>query len=112
VHIDVGVAYGSDPTKVMDLLVATAKANEHVLANPAPHALFQGFGDSSLNFQLRFWGGYDRFLRTKSEVTVAVEKALGEAGITIPFPQRDLHVKAVAPEARDALPEPRNDKAS
>jgi small-conductance mechanosensitive channel len=110
VNIDVGVAYGTDPTAVMDLLVSTAKTHESVLSTPEPHVLFLGFGDSSLNFQLRLWTGYDRFLRTKSEVTVAVEKALKDADITIPFPQRDLHVKSVAPEARGVLPEAKDDK--
>jgi small-conductance mechanosensitive channel len=65
--------------------------------------LFLGFGDSALLFELRSWTGQDKFLRVRSDVTVAVEQALRKAGITIPFPQRDLHVKSMSSDAQDAL---------
>jgi small-conductance mechanosensitive channel len=91
--IDVGVEYGTDPEQVIELLNTTGAKYEGILQNPAPTTLFLGFGDSSLNFQLRVWTAETSFLKLKSNITVAVNNALKDAGITIPFPQRDLHVK-------------------
>jgi potassium-dependent mechanosensitive channel len=96
VEIAVGVAYGTDPELVLRLLVAEAAAHESVLTNPGPVAFFMGFGDSALNFELRFWSeSQDAWFQLKSDVTVGVARALGEAGIEIPFPQRDLHLRSV-----------------
>ncbi|UCH85270.1 MAG: mechanosensitive ion channel [Candidatus Latescibacterota bacterium] len=93
VDINVGVAYGTDPDTVVNILVEVGSNHPDVLKHPPPYALFLGFGDSSLNFELRIWTAhFDRFLRVKSEVTISVEKALKQAGITIPFPQRDVHL--------------------
>ncbi len=96
VEIAVGVAYGTDPERVMKLLTAEAASHDNVMTNPAPVAYFIGFGDSALNFELRFWSErQDIWFQLKSDVTVAVCKALTEAGIEIPFPQRDIHVRTV-----------------
>jgi len=104
IEIAVGVAYGTDPQKVIDLLSATALGHAEVLPRPAPVVLFQGFGDSSLDFALRFWTtSEDRWVGVESEVRVAVCGALKAAGIAIPFPQRDLHLVSVDPAARGAL---------
>jgi small-conductance mechanosensitive channel len=105
-EIPVGVAYGTDTETVVGLLVEVGESHPDVLKHPPPHALFLGFGDSSLNFELRVWTAeFERFLRVKSEVTIAVEKALKEAGITIPFPQRDVYLKSpgATPEPIDKL---------
>ena len=105
-EIRVGVAYGSDPGLVMDLLVRSARGHPDVLNNPAPEALFLGFGDSALNFSLRAWvGSFDRFVRVRSDLYQSVNSALKEAGIEIPFPQRDLHLRSVSPEAGSLLEE-------
>ena len=70
-----------------------------VLEKPAPLVLFIEHGDSSLNFELRAWTrDFDRGLTVRSELTGAINRALAEAGITIPFPQRDLHVRSADPE--------------
>ena len=104
IEVPVGVAYGTDPQKVLDLLVAAAREDDEVLAFPEPYGLFEGFGDSSLNFVLRFWtSNFDWWRVVASRVTVAVNGGLKEAGVRIPFPQRDLHVKSVTESARDAL---------
>jgi small-conductance mechanosensitive channel len=95
VDIPVGVAYGTDPQKVIDLLVEVAKAHPEVFEDPEPTALFSQFGASSLDFQLRAWTVRARFLSVDSELRVAVNRALSEAGIEIPFPQRDLHLRSV-----------------
>ena len=72
-----------------------------------PKVLFRGFGDSSLNFELRcFIRLVDRRLDTLSELNFAIERALREAGIQIPFPQRDLHVRSVDPSIDLTRPRP------
>jgi small-conductance mechanosensitive channel len=93
VDLDVGVAYGTDPARVIALLVAVGRAHAEVLAIPEPVALFTGFGESSLDFSLRVWTRFEIFPRVKSEIGIAVNAALREAGIEIPFPHRDMTVK-------------------
>lgn len=103
--VDVGVRYGTDPQRVIDLLLEIATGHPKVMNHPAPAAVFMGFGDSSLNFSLRSWAAtFDESISVRSEITVAVNNALKVAGIEIPFPQRDLHLRSVAPEARGGLP--------
>jgi small-conductance mechanosensitive channel len=98
IEIPVGVAYGSRPERVMAVLLEVAKAHPHILPGPEPETLFTGFGDSSLDFELRAWTNqFDSFLRVRSDLCVGIEAALAEAGITIPFPQRDLHIKTGDP---------------
>ncbi len=95
VEVKVGVTYAADPEEVLALLVGVTEENEYVLTSPASFAIFKGFGDSALEFSLFFWtSNYDRWWTTQSEITVAVRKALKTAGIVIPFPQRDLHIKS------------------
>jgi small-conductance mechanosensitive channel len=104
VDIAVGVGYGSDPRAALEILDRVARAHAEVLASPEPTALFVGFGDSALLFELRFWTPeYDAYIRVGSEVRTAIFSAFKEAGISIPFPQRDLHVKSVAPDAGRTL---------
>jgi len=93
IEIKVGVAYGSDPNVVVELLEKVAKENSEVLKEPAPWALFEEFGDSSLNFRLLFWVPYDIGIGTKSKVAIGIYNIFKENNITIPFPQVDLHVK-------------------
>ena len=107
IEIEVGVAYGSDPERVVKLLVEAARGHDGVLEFPPPSALFTGFGDSSLDFQLRCWTRrFDLWTVVASEVRIAVSRALEAAGIDIPFPQRDLHVVSVDPQAARALQDP------
>jgi small-conductance mechanosensitive channel len=103
-EVFVGVKYGTDPKSVLELLVRAARSHEEVLEFPEPRALFRGFGESSLDFSVRFWtAGAEDWLRISSDVTVAINDALKEAGIEIPFPQRDLHVRSLHPEARGVV---------
>jgi small-conductance mechanosensitive channel len=100
--LPVGVAYGTRPQRVLELLDAVAQENPDVLDDPAPEALFRGFGESSLDFELRVWadtGGVHGWLRVQSDLAVAISAALEQAGIEIPFPQRDLHLKSVQADA-------------
>ncbi len=92
ISITVGVAYGTDAGRVIDILVGIARNHRHVLVNPAPLAVFDRFGDSALNFTLLCWAFLDNFFLTRSELTIAIDTAFKEAGIEIPFPQQDVHV--------------------
>jgi len=92
-EIPVSVAYGSDPREVMDILLQVSNENVNVLKNPAPWATFEGFGESSLDFKIRFWVALDIGMTVKSEVAMSIYDALEEAGIQIPFPQQDLYIK-------------------
>ena len=104
ITVPVGVAYGSDPARVKALLLGVPGKFPAVLRTPEPFALFTGFGDSALNFELRFWTtDADRVAILKSDVTTAINDALVNAGIEIPFPQRDLHIRSVDDAAATRL---------
>jgi potassium efflux system protein len=103
VSLPVGVAYGTRPQRVMELLMGVARSHPEVLPSPEPEVLFRAFGESSLDFELRVWTDGRLLYRVQSDIAVAVYDALEQAGITIPFPQRDLHLRSVSAEARDAL---------
>ena len=103
IELNVGVRYGTDPTRVIELLLKVAEDDEHILGDPVPTALFLEFGPSSLDFQLRAWTAeFDFWMAIRSDLIVAVNRALAEAGIQIPFPQRDLHLRSVDVAARGA----------
>jgi small-conductance mechanosensitive channel len=102
--VDVGVAYGTDPRRVIALLADAARALPGIVASPEPAVLFTGFGASSLDFSVRAWtDDFDRWLLLRSELALRVHDALRDAGIEIPFPQRDLHLRSVSPEAADRI---------
>ena len=97
--VPVGVAYGTDVTRVMELLLEVGRSQPQVLKEPEPDVLFVGFGESSLDFELRFWvGQFQDGAATRSAVTVEVNRVLSENSIEIPFPQRDLHLRSVDPD--------------
>ncbi|HZD31405.1 MAG TPA: mechanosensitive ion channel domain-containing protein [Candidatus Angelobacter sp.] len=104
-ELPVGVAYGSDSKLVLKLLREAAAKHELVLTKPEPMVYFTGFGESALNFELHFWVMQENNgLLITSEVAQAVMQLLGDAGIQIPFPQRDLHLRTVEPNASGMLP--------
>jgi small-conductance mechanosensitive channel len=106
IDFPVGVAYGTDPTRVLEILLQIAKEHPEVLEHPEPEALFRSFGDSSLDFALRCWTESDRGLfAVQSDLAVGINAALAEAGIEIPFPQRDLHLRSVDPAIHSATPQ-------
>jgi potassium-dependent mechanosensitive channel len=91
----VGVAYGSDVGAARDAITSAVKSVTNVLENPAPSVFFLGFGDSSLDFEVRaFVDDLGKRLPTLHEINLAINENLAEAGIEIPFPQRDLHVRS------------------
>ena len=93
IEINVGTSYGSDPNIVLGLLKKAALDHEDVMKDPPPRALFEEFGDSSLNFRLLFWVHYEMGIGVKSDVAVSIFNLFKDNHVEIPFPQIDLHVK-------------------
>jgi potassium-dependent mechanosensitive channel len=105
VDIPVYVAYGTDPERVLELLVEAANSHPGVLRERPSAAFFLGFGDNALNFELRFWSAHqETWFDLRSEVTLAIAKALDKADIKIPFPQREIHLHNIAASAGECLP--------
>jgi small-conductance mechanosensitive channel len=93
-EIQIGVAYGTDMDKAMKILEECARDHKEVLDNPPPYVWFKEFGDSSIEFRLLFF--YPRFdggQTVRSEVATAIVRAFRKNGITIPFPQVDVHIR-------------------
>jgi small-conductance mechanosensitive channel len=85
VDVAVGVACGTRPDTVVEILLSVARAHKHILAEPAPVALLTGFGDTALRFELRAWTErFDLWELTQSELAVAIHEALRAAGIARP----------------------------
>jgi small-conductance mechanosensitive channel len=106
-EIPVGVAYGTDPERVIEVLLAVTKEGDEILAEPAPYVLFLGFGESSLDFEVRAWTDeFDSFQSVRSATVLAISGALRKAAIEIPFPQRDLHLKTIAGPGSEGLAAP------
>jgi potassium efflux system protein len=104
VEVPVGVSYGSDPDEVLELLNRVVEGRPELLKHPAPSVLFLGFGESSLDFLVRSWTPEpDTAQALRSKIVLDIHRALREAGIEIPFPQRDLHLRSVDPAAGKAL---------
>lgn len=95
VRIPVGVAYGCDISKVKAALLEAPLGHPDVLTTPEPLVFFLGFGDSSLNFELRIWiAAPAAQYRVKSDLFFRIEELFREYQLEIPFPQRDLHVRS------------------
>ena len=107
-RVNVRVAYGSDIEKVREILEAAAHEHPEVITDgraPAPSALFMEFGDSSLDFELRVRiSRIDRRFSVISDLNFAIDQAFRDANITIPFPQRDLHVISQPEQKRAVVP--------
>jgi potassium-dependent mechanosensitive channel len=96
--VPVGIAYGSDTELAEKLLLKAAHKNSLVLAKPPPVAVFKGFGDSSLNFEIRvFINGIDDWIPMLHRLNLSVDKEFRNAGVTISFPQRDVHLDTSKP---------------
>ena len=91
-EVKIGAAYGTDLEQVIEILNSVAVGHDKVLKEPSPMALFDQFGDSSLDFRIRFWVPVEFALETKSEVSIAIYNEFCKAEITIPFPQRDINL--------------------
>jgi len=112
-RVPVGVAYGSDVNKVREVLIAAAREHPATLSEPEPNAYLEKFGESSIDFELVAWSQEMSYRprRFKSDLNFLIDKHLRAAGIEIPRPQRDLHIRSgvlkvenVATQDRDAGP--------
>ncbi len=93
IDLPVGVSYSSTPKEVIRVLERVAVDNPHILADPPPQALFMGYGDSSINFELRAWTDrFDDWQLIRSELATAVFDAVHAAGMSFPFPQREVRI--------------------
>lgn len=96
-HIPFGIAYGTNIEKARKAALGAVEAVESALVKPSPDLRFLGFGDSSLDFELLVWIKEPRLqFKIKSDIYFHLEAALRQAGIEIPFPQRDVHVRSKA----------------
>ncbi len=91
VDIEIGAAYGSDPDEVKRALLAAAAADERVLAEPAPEAHLVRHDDSALVFALRVFVESERYWDVKFALNEGIYRAFAERGISIPFPQLEVH---------------------
>ena len=91
--VEFGVAYASDPHKVIALALEAVKSDKRVLPAPPPVCHLKGFGNSSLDFILRFWirDPVDGLTNVRGKVLLALWDVLKREGIEIPFPQRDVN---------------------
>ncbi|MBN02815.1 DUF3772 domain-containing protein [Ponticaulis sp.] len=95
VNIPVGVSYNEDPDRIIALLESIPAKLDDVLEVPEPQVLFMGFGDSSLDFELRvFIADVQKSIITRSKVRVEIFKLFRDENVEIPFPQRDLHIRS------------------
>lgn len=92
VDLVIGVSYGDDIRKAKQVMLDVLKAEEHVLETPAPFVGVKELGDSSVNFVVRPWVKSEHYWEVYFGVTEKVKYALEENGLTIPFPQRDVHL--------------------
>ncbi|GJL93471.1 mechanosensitive ion channel family protein [Hyphococcus sp.] len=98
-RLPVGVSYNSDPEQVREILLQCAKEHPLVVAYPEPFVVWNDFGASSLDFELRaFLNDISKGLQVRTDLRFTIFKALAEAGIEIPFPQTDVHIKSMPKE--------------
>jgi small-conductance mechanosensitive channel len=102
--VNIGVAYGSNPRQVMELLMKVARETPGVAPHPDPAIVFNGFGASSLDFSIRAWtNDFGDWVNIRSEMSMRLYDALAAAGIEIPFPQQDVHVRSIDPDSTALL---------
>lgn len=107
--VPVGISYESDPAEAYEILMDIANKHPLILDDPAPSAVFKGFGDSTLNLELRaFIGNRDDYIPTLHEVNLAIGRAFRKAKIEIAFPQQDIHIRSIAGAVDEALTKPKS----
>ena len=92
VESTVGISYSDDPQKAIDIVLETLKAAENVISEPSPQIGIHEFADSSINIGIRYWVPTRQYFQTLCKVNLEIFKNFHEAGIAIPFPQRDVHL--------------------
>ena len=89
----IGISYSDDPQKAIDIVFETLKGVENVVAEPHPQIGIHEFAESSINIGIRYWVPTRQYFQTMCKVNLEIYKNFNDAGITIPFPQRDVHLK-------------------
>ena len=98
IRIPVGIAYGSDTKLAEKLLLEAARKNKLVAKEPGPSTYFKGFGDNTLDFDLRVYiDNIDNWVPMLNELNTAINDSFNEAGVSIAFPQRDVHLDTSDP---------------
>jgi len=94
VMVNVGVAYGTDTNRAREIMLDVARNHPNVMSDPGPITTFENFGDSALDLVLRaYLPNLDNRLGTTTELYTQINLRFAEEGISIPFPQRDVHVQ-------------------
>jgi small-conductance mechanosensitive channel len=103
VIVPVGVSYDADPEEVREVLMQCAQDHPQILSNPEPFVYFADFADSSLNLQLRvFIRDANNSLLVRNDLRFKIFSALKKAGIEIPYPQRDIHIRSRGEVSRES----------
>ena len=97
VKIPVQISYADDPEQAMAIMEQAATANDRVLKNPEPAVRLMSFADSGIALELRVWllDPQEGIGSVRSDINLAIWRGFKEAGITIPYPQRDVHLRQV-----------------
>lgn len=98
--IRIGVAYGSQPQQVAKTLEEAVSSQTDVLKDPPPRVIFEDFGDNALIFDAIFWcnvGGERELRQVRSNIRFKISELFAARGITIAFPQRDVHIDGLGP---------------
>jgi small conductance mechanosensitive channel len=88
----VGISYQDDPEQAIEVVMSALKEVEGVCVEPPPQVGIEAFGESSIDLGMRYWVPTKKYFQTLYRGNLAVHKALLDAGVTIPFPQRDVHI--------------------
>jgi small-conductance mechanosensitive channel len=96
IDVPVGVGYGSKPQQVKEIMLRIAAAHPDILSSPASDVILTGYGDNSVDFELRVWTGTCSHTPSvlKSDLYFTLFEEFAKAGIELPFPQRDLHIRS------------------
>ena len=92
VESSVGISYANDPEKAIAIVREVMKKHSQISSDPAPQIGIQEFADSSINIGLRYWTPTKKYYQTQYDVNLSVFRALKKEHISIPFPQRDVHI--------------------
>ena len=92
VESTIGIAYHDDPEKAVEIIRKTLKQFSQISSDPPPQVGIEEFGDSSINIGIRYWIPTKQYFQTMYAVNLSVYRALKTSNITIPFPQRDVHM--------------------
>ena len=94
VEASIGISYDDNAQTAIDTIQKALQAIPEIVTEPAPQIGIEEFADSSVNIGMRYWVPTKQYFQTLYQANLAVYKALEQAGITIPFPQRDIHMSA------------------